>query len=364
MKVNPGPGPADYDTAKGLQRRQSHWGDILQQQRAEQRGNRKQHGMSYKNRSLRSALKELWIDAFKVLVSWRWPAVLLAFLLVLVSLATLGALCLLPLYHDGAVRLEGGGQYHFNGLVLMSFSNLVALGCEWGVPTSRGAQLVVAALNLMGVVTTTFLIGVVVTKFTHKPHGLVFSTQLLVGAHHGDAVCLRMRVANSSGGTVLQPTLKMVALLEDAEHRAARAANPAIFVGARKVVVVEPEAPVSDYAYMPAVLYINHVCSGASPFAPREYPPRPADAEDRNEGGGAERFCIDDLKVLMVSMMGTDSVTGLPVFGTKAYTKHSIKEGYAFVDCMSANGAVDLQLFDTIKSTTQELRVEDCGEAL
>jgi hypothetical protein len=345
-----------------LKRRQSHYSDILLDQRAATRGTRKLPGMSYQ-RHARTTLKDLRVDTFKVLVSWSWFSVLAAFLAVLAVLAAVAALCLLPLYHGGAVRMEGAG-HHFLGLFAMALSNLVALGCEWGVPVTRGAQLFVAALNFTGVVATSSLIGVIVTKFSHKPHGLVFSEQLLAGTHIGGAACLRLRVANASGGNVLQPVLKMTVLVESAQYRATKAADPAAFVGLRKVVIIAPVASVSDFAYMPPVLYIDHVCSGDSPFVPREQQSRACGPG----GGGAPAaavaagatapsaaaplrlaYCVDDFVVLMVSLMGTDSVSGLPVFGTKAYTKESLKEGFAFVDCMLADGAIDMQLFDKVE---------------
>ena len=167
-----------------------------------------------------------WRDnAFRLLLSTSWLRIVILFLVVLVLMALLGALLLLPLADQVAGATEGASTPKLLRLFLVVLSNVLTLGCEFGAPHTTSSQIVVLFANLVGVFLVALLLGVVVTKFTSRPHVLVFSDDLLVGRHLNGNACIRCRVCNAAGYAVLQPTLRMVAVKVSPEQIAARAAD-------------------------------------------------------------------------------------------------------------------------------------------
>ena len=302
---------------------------------------------------------------FRELLGSSWAYIFTLLFIVLVVVSLLGALLLLPIREAVEVAgSDGGGQgQKFLGLVLLAFSNLLSLGCEFGQPRTQPGQLVVVCLNLLGLVLTTALLSVAVTKLSNKPHTIVFSKSICVGRYIDDAPCFRWRVGNSTGRTVLQPSIRLVVLLHDEERATARKADPGIFVMPLKMVPVALSDPWGEGATLPACIYLQHVVDEASPFY------RPLSERERPDSAS---YSLKNMKTLRMSVVGTDAQTGGTVFGTKIYTAKDFKEGARFVDCMDLGGNIDFANFDKLevnepveKETPQvlpqEVQVETLG---
>ena len=145
-------------------------------------------------------------DAYHSLLRMSWPGVLLTIaLLFLAANAIFGVLFAIV----GGVN--GARDGSLRDAFFFSVQTLGTVGYGSMYPTSTGANLLVTAESIVGVILTAFATGIVFARFSQTTSMLVFTSRVCISPMDGVPTVM-LRVGNDRESTIVEASIRVVVI--------------------------------------------------------------------------------------------------------------------------------------------------------
>ena len=143
-------------------------------------------------------------DAYHSLLRMRWAGVLLT--IAMIFLATNAAFGVLFALVGG---VAGAREGSLRDAFFFSVQTLGTVGYGTMYPTSTGANLLVTAESIVGVILTALATGIVFARFSQTTAMLVFTSKVCIAPMDG-VPTLMLRVGNDRESTIVEASIRVV----------------------------------------------------------------------------------------------------------------------------------------------------------
>jgi inward rectifier potassium channel len=145
-------------------------------------------------------------DAYHSLLRMSWPGVLLT--IALIFLATNAVFGVLFMIVGGVTGARDGS---LRDAFFFSVQTLGTVGYGTMYPTSTGANLLVTAESIVGVILTALATGIVFARFSQTTSMLVFTSKVCISPMDGVPTVM-LRVGNDRESTIVEASIRVVVI--------------------------------------------------------------------------------------------------------------------------------------------------------
>lgn len=146
----------------------------------------------------------LFTDLYHQLLTASWPA-LLGY--IMAAYVAANAIFAMVYWIDGGVA--GTQRGSFADMFFFSVQTMATIGYGQMAPVSVGANVLVSAEALLGLIGLALVTGLIFAKFSRPTARVRFSQCALVGLHNG-VPCLMFRMANERASQIVEATIHVV----------------------------------------------------------------------------------------------------------------------------------------------------------
>lgn len=143
-------------------------------------------------------------DAYHSLLRMSWAGVLLT-----IALAFLGANAVFALLFMEVGGVNGARDGSLRDAFFFSVQTLGTVGYGAMYPTSTGANILVTAESIVGVILTALATGIVFARFSQTTSRLVFTSRACISPMDGVPTVM-LRVGNDREGTIVEASIRVV----------------------------------------------------------------------------------------------------------------------------------------------------------
>jgi inward rectifier potassium channel len=260
-------------------------------------------------------------DAYHSLLRMRWPGILLT--IAIAFLATNAVFAVLYMLVGG---ITGAREGSLRDAFFFSVQTLGTVGYGAMYPSSTGANVLVVAESIAGVILTALATGIVFARFSQTTSKVVFTSKVCIGPMDGVPTVM-LRVGNDRASTIVEAMIRVVLF------RTIKTAEGVDFYRMIDLPLTRDRSLALSRSWT-----VMHTIDEKSPLY----------------GLTPETFVKDEIE-LTASVTGTDDTSLQPVHGRRRYETKDIVWGARPADVLSdlPEGRVQLDVtkFDVIVPT-------------
>jgi inward rectifier potassium channel len=260
-------------------------------------------------------------DLYHRFLGLRWPV---ALGLIVLGVLFLNALFAVGYYFVGGVANMRPGS--FRDAFYFSVHTFATIGYGSMYPTGDGAEALVVAEALVGLLTTALATGLLVAKFTISSARVIFSRYITIAPMDG-VPTLMFRLSNERGNQIVEAQIRVAIM------RTERTREGVVFYRMLDLPLSRERSPAFSRSFTAL-----HPITETSPIF----------------GATPESFRDWELE-LMVSMIGTDDTSLQPVHARRTYSSQEVLWGMRPADILSENAdgslVLDLAKFHEVVAT-------------
>ena len=260
-------------------------------------------------------------DAYHSILRMSWWSVLLTIASVFLGINAIFAV--------GYVVLGGVSGAHpgsFPDAFFFSVQTMGTVGYGAMFPQSTGANVLVVAESVVGLILTALATGIVFTRFSQSTAQIVFSDRVCIAPVNG-VPTLALRIGNDRASVIFEARVNVSII------RTERTEEGVVFYRLHDLELTRSRTPALQRSWT-----IMHAIEGGSIVA----------------GATPESFLKDEIE-LVVTVVGTDDTSLQPVHARRRYEAHEIVWGARHADVLSElpDGRIQLDVtrFNVIVQT-------------
>ncbi len=260
-------------------------------------------------------------DAYHSLLRMPWWAVLLT-----IASSFLGINAIFAVGYLASGGISGARSGAFSDAFFFSVQTMGTVGYGAMYPQSAGANVLVVAEAVVGLILTALATGIVFTRFSQSQARIIFSSHVCISPVNG-VPTLALRTGNDRASTIFEARVRVAVI------RTERTDEGVVFYKLHDLLLSRDRTPALTRSWT-----IMHAITETSLLA----------------GATPESIVKDEIE-LVVTVVGTDDTSLQPVHARRRYVANEIVWGARHADVLSelADGTIQLDVgrFDAIVPT-------------
>jgi inward rectifier potassium channel len=246
--------------------------------------------------------RRLWQDLYHLFMTARWPALFASFA-VFFLLFNLAFATVYSLQPSGVANLDPPGYW---GLFFFSVETLATVGYGDMHPQTPFAHIVAACEIFVGMMSVGLIAGMMFARFSRPFARFLFADHVVIRTLDGQPT-LMLRAANARQNVIMEA---------QAQLRLIRAEQTAEGFSLRRIYDLplrRNQHPIFIFGWT-----LLHVVDAASPLY-----------------GQSEQTLAESRATLLLTIIGTDEITGQTLMARKQYPASALRWNHSFVDILT-----------------------------
>jgi inward rectifier potassium channel len=246
--------------------------------------------------------RRIWQDLYHLLMTARWPALFATFACLFV-LFNLAFAVLYSLQPSGVANLNPPGYW---GLFFFSVETLATVGYGDMHPQTPFAHIVAAGEIFVGMMSVGLIAGMMFARFSRPFARFLFADQVVVRQLDGQPT-LMLRVANARQNVIMEAQAQLRLIREESTVE-----------GFSMRRIYDLPLRRSQHPIFMLGWTLLHVIDASSPLC-----------------GQTEQSLAEARGNLLLTVSGTDEITGQTLMARKHYPASALRWNYSFVDILT-----------------------------